>query len=67
MKEPSEVMCKFREDLHKSGVMLVKDIEAIPSSLAMAFHYFCDEYNPLVKKSAIFFTIDLAKCFSEGR
>ncbi|XP_028169235.1 uncharacterized protein LOC114359158 isoform X1 [Ostrinia furnacalis] len=62
MQSHSELMNEFRHDVAKTGVMLVKDVDKIPSSLAMAFHYFCDEYNPLVAKSAIFFTLDMEKC-----
>lgn len=62
MQSHSELMKKYRYEVAKTGVMLVKDLDRIPSSLAMAFHYFCDEYNPLVAKSAIFFTLNLANC-----
>lgn len=55
-------MTTYRDEVDRSGVMLVKELENVPSNLAMAFHYYCDEYNPLVKKSAIFFTMDLANC-----
>ncbi|KOB69527.1 Uncharacterized protein OBRU01_10689 [Operophtera brumata] len=51
MKGHGELLSIFRKDLDRTGVMLVKDLEAIPSTLAMAFHYYCDEYNPLVKKN----------------
>ncbi|XP_050665420.1 uncharacterized protein LOC126965714 isoform X2 [Leptidea sinapis] len=57
-----DLMRKYRHVVDRVGVLLVKDIDKLPSSLAMAFHYYCDEYNPLVKKSAIFFTINAAQC-----
>ncbi|CAH0722377.1 unnamed protein product, partial [Brenthis ino] len=57
-----DFMNEYREGLDKTGVMLVKDIYNIPSELAMAFHYYCDEFSPLVKKSAIFFTLNLSNC-----
>lgn len=57
-----EFMNQYQDEVYESGVMLVKDIENVPSQLAMAFHYYCDEYNPLVKRSAIFFTLNWAKC-----
>ncbi|CAG9783158.1 unnamed protein product [Diatraea saccharalis] len=62
MKSHSELMNTYRHDIAKTGVMLVKDMDMIPSYLAMAFHYFCDEYNPLVSKAAIFFTLNLESC-----
>lgn len=66
MKAHSELMERYRNDVTKSGVMLVTDLDKVPSSLAMAFHYYCDEFNPLVKKSAIFFTLDIASCSGEN-
>ncbi|XP_068628837.1 uncharacterized protein [Battus philenor] len=62
MKVHSELIERYQADVTKTGVMLVKDIDEMPSNLAMAFHYYCDEYNPLIKKSAILFTLDMAKC-----
>ncbi|CAG9575633.1 unnamed protein product [Danaus chrysippus] len=57
-----EFMNFYQKDVDERGVMLIKDVDDIPSHLAMAFHYYCDEFNPLVKKSAIFLTLNLAKC-----
>lgn len=65
LKNHGEFMNKYRKNVEQTGVMLVKDLEMVPSDVAMAFHYYCDEYNPLVKKSAIFFTMDLGKCSSD--
>ncbi|CAK1599563.1 unnamed protein product [Parnassius mnemosyne] len=62
MKVHSELIEKYREDVTKTGVMLVKDLDEVPASLAMAFHYYCDEFNPLIKRSAIFFTLNMARC-----
>ncbi|CAH2100169.1 unnamed protein product [Euphydryas editha] len=62
MQTAKEFMNHYQNDVFESGVMIVKDIDSFPSQLAMAFHYYCDEYNPLVKQSAIFFTLNLAKC-----
>ncbi|XP_045501352.1 uncharacterized protein LOC123698654 [Colias croceus] len=62
LKSDYELINQYRDTVEKRGVLLVKDIEKVPSNLAMAFHYYCDEYNPLVKKSAIFFTLNVAEC-----
>ncbi|KAF9416702.1 hypothetical protein HW555_006015 [Spodoptera exigua] len=62
MHEHGELISRYRDDVNRSGVMLVKEVDAVPSDLAMAFHYYCDEYDPLVKKSAIFFTLNKANC-----
>ncbi|XP_047515063.1 uncharacterized protein LOC125056142 [Pieris napi] len=64
IKSDVDLIYEFRDNLDKTGVLLVKNIERVPAKLAMAFHYYCDEFNPLVKKSAIFFTLDVAKCKS---
>lgn len=62
MRAHGELIERYREDVTKTGVMLVKDIDEVPASLAMAFHYYCDEFNPLIKRSAIFFTLNMARC-----
>ncbi|XP_026725818.1 uncharacterized protein LOC113492532 isoform X2 [Trichoplusia ni] len=64
MREHGELIAKYRDEVYKSGVLLVKEVEGVPSDLAMAFHYYCDEYEPLVKRSAIFFTLNIANCSS---
>ncbi|XP_075987219.1 uncharacterized protein LOC142983904 isoform X2 [Anticarsia gemmatalis] len=64
MQEHGELISRYRDDVDKTGVLLVKEVDSIPSELAMAFHYYCDEYEPLVKRSAIFFTLNLANCSS---
>ncbi|XP_047541078.1 uncharacterized protein LOC125073973 isoform X2 [Vanessa atalanta] len=62
MQTTKDFMNQYQDKVMRTGVMLVKDIDSVPSQLAMAFHYYCDEYNPLVKRSAIFFTFNLANC-----
>ncbi|XP_073941564.1 uncharacterized protein isoform X2 [Choristoneura fumiferana] len=62
MQSHSQLVKAYREDMAKTGVLLIRDVEHVPSPLAMAFHYYCDEFNPLVKKSAVFFTLNSAKC-----
>ncbi|XP_046971723.1 uncharacterized protein LOC124538635 isoform X2 [Vanessa cardui] len=62
MTTTKDFMNQYQDKVIRTGVMLVKDIDSVPSQLAMAFHYYCDEYNPLVKRSAIFFTFNLANC-----
>ncbi|CAH2068380.1 unnamed protein product, partial [Iphiclides podalirius] len=62
MRVHGELIERYREDVSRTGVMLVKDLDEVPAPLAMAFHYYCDEFNPLIKRSAIFFTLNMAKC-----
>ncbi|XP_037043075.1 uncharacterized protein LOC119079351 [Bradysia coprophila] len=53
------VITKFKNQLEKSGVMLVHDLNKVPSKVAPAFHVFCDGLNPLVDRSIIFLTMQL--------
>nr|XP_037872061.1 uncharacterized protein LOC101746576 isoform X4 [Bombyx mori] len=62
LQDSAELITKYMDEVAKDGVMLMTKIDSLPSSLAMALHYYCDEYNPLAKKSAIFFTLDLSNC-----
>lgn len=62
-----EFIGRYRDALENQGVLLVRRLQEVPSHLAMAFHYYCDEHSPLVKKSAIFFTLDLKDCQSDNR
>lgn len=48
---------KYRSELAKKNVMIIKNLDEIPSSVVGAFHSICDEYSPLVKQSVIVFTI----------
>ncbi|XP_069354126.1 uncharacterized protein [Maniola hyperantus] len=66
MQTEKEFMNEYEPCVARTGVMLVKDVDNIPAQLAMAFHYYCDEYSPLVRRSAIFFTLNLAKCSNKS-
>ncbi|XP_063373127.1 uncharacterized protein LOC134661109 isoform X2 [Cydia amplana] len=66
MGSHTQLVRAYQDDIATAGVLLVKDVALVPSTLAMAFHYYCDEYQPLVRKSAIFFTLNTAKCHSSG-
>ncbi|XP_063546066.1 uncharacterized protein LOC134753961 isoform X2 [Cydia strobilella] len=66
MGSHTQLVRAYQDDITTAGVLLVKDVALVPSPLAMAFHYYCDEYQPLVRKSAIFFTLNTAKCHNSG-
>lgn len=66
MGSHTQLVRAYQGDIATAGVLLVKDVALVPSPLAMAFHYYCDEYQPLVRKSAIFFTLNTAKCHNSG-
>lgn len=55
------VIAKYRNQLAKSGVMLVNDLNKVPTEVAPAFHSFCDVQNPLVDRSIIFLTLQLTR------
>lgn len=46
-----------KQKLEESGVMIVKNLERIPGKSALAFHSFCDEYQPVVPKAVFVFTL----------
>lgn len=52
-----EILEKYKSELQRKGVMIVKNLDHVSGSLAPAFHAMCDEINPLVGKSVFFFTI----------
>ncbi|XP_018321899.1 uncharacterized protein LOC108734736 isoform X2 [Agrilus planipennis] len=50
---------KYHSQIQQKSVMIIYNLEEVPAELAQAFHVFCDEYNPLVRKSAYFFTMKI--------
>lgn len=50
---------KYRPVLEEKRVMIVRDVHTVPASVAPVFHVFCDTTGPVVKKSAIFFTMEM--------
>lgn len=56
-EEYGEILEKYKGELQRKGVMIVKNLDHVSGSLAPAFHTLCDEINPLVGKSVFFFTI----------
>lgn len=56
-----EVISSFKGKLENNGLMIVGNLDEIPEKFALAFHNFCDEVTPLVKKSAFFFTMKVTK------
>lgn len=51
----------FREPLTKNGVLIVENLEQVPGKAAQAFHNFCDDYDPVVDKALILFTLKVEK------
>lgn len=48
---------KYKSELQKKNVMIVKNLDEVPWSVVGAFHSICDQYSPLVEQSVIIFTI----------
>jgi len=51
------VINKYKPELEKRAVMIVKNLDKVPGEVAQAFHSMCDEYTPLVDRTAFFFTM----------
>lgn len=56
-----KIISRYRGDLEKRGLMIVRNLEKVPGASAQAFHSFCDDYNPVVKKALILFTLKVEK------
>lgn len=67
LRDSTELIEKYKADVTENGVLLLMRLDTLPSSLAMALHYYCDEYNPLANKSAIFSTLDLVNCNGKSK
>uniref|UniRef100_A0A336LD71 CSON008516 protein n=1 Tax=Culicoides sonorensis TaxID=179676 RepID=A0A336LD71_CULSO len=57
IKDYGTLIDKYKPILENKRVMLVEDVQLIPAAVAPAFHVFCDTSSPVVKKSAIIFTL----------
>lgn len=55
------VLDRHREELKSQGVLVVRDLDQVPPNAAKVFFTICDSYEPLVRKAAIFFTIDISQ------
>lgn len=50
---------KYRPILETKRVMVVKDVQNVPAPVSPVFHSFCDTSAPVVKRAAIFFTMQM--------
>lgn len=57
LKDYGEIITRNKEKLQESGVMIIENLEKVPSLSAQAFHSFCDEYNPVVNDALFIFTM----------
>ncbi|XP_050302248.1 uncharacterized protein LOC126740321 [Anthonomus grandis grandis] len=61
IRDHGVIISKYADQLKKSGVMVVYNLEQVPGKAALAFHSFCDDYNPIAEKSLILFTLKMNK------
>jgi hypothetical protein len=57
LKDYGLLIQRYKEQLEKNGVMVVKNLENVRGISAQAFHSFCDQFTPLVDKSLFIFTM----------
>lgn len=62
IEDQEYLQTNYRHALEDRSVMAIKHLETLPAKTALAFHYFCDEYYPLVKNTAIILLFDTSKC-----
>lgn len=55
------VLERHRAELRSQGILVVRDLDQVPPIAAQIFFTICDPYEPLVRKAAIFFTIDISQ------
>lgn len=53
------VIDRYKLELEKKSIMIVKDLNKIPGQVAQAFHSLCDEFTPLVPRTLYLFTINI--------
>uniref|UniRef100_A0A1L8DCH1 Uncharacterized protein n=1 Tax=Nyssomyia neivai TaxID=330878 RepID=A0A1L8DCH1_9DIPT len=48
---------KYKEELRKSRVMIVKNLQDISGIASRAFHDLCDSYNPIIDRYVVYFSL----------
>ena len=56
-EDHTKLILNFKDKLVKRKVMILNDIDKVPTTVIPSLHSFCDTINPLVAKSIIFLTI----------
>ncbi|CAH1183016.1 unnamed protein product [Ceutorhynchus assimilis] len=51
------IVSNYRQQLDKSGVFIIRNLQLVPGKSAQALHLLCDEYNPLIKRALFLFTV----------
>lgn len=55
----------YKNVIERNKIVITKQLSEIPWNVAQAFHYMCDEYNPLVKKSFYISTVKVKSIDSD--
>lgn len=56
-KDNSKVITKYKTELEKKTIMVIKEVDLINSTVVGSLHSFADTYNPLVSKSILYLTV----------
>ena len=59
LRDFGKVISRYKSELENKHVMIVKNLDLVPSEVAQAFHTFCDEITPLVRRSLFIFTVSV--------
>ncbi|CAD7081554.1 unnamed protein product [Hermetia illucens] len=51
------IIKRYKEALRNGGVVLIADLNKIPSQTARALHFICDNENPMINNVVIFLTL----------
>lgn len=58
IEDYGKLITKYKPELEKKHVLLVKNLEETPAEVAMLFHFICDQVTPVVEKLLIIFTLE---------
>lgn len=53
----SKLIQDYKEELNKRSIMIVNNVDRLSTKVIPSLHSFTDTYNPLVRKSIIYFTL----------
>lgn len=57
IEDRGRVLEKYKELIRENGVMIVTDLQDVPTEVAKSFHFMTDKFSPLVEKAVYFFTL----------
>lgn len=57
----------YKPHIEKHRSVIVKNLQKFPGRMAMAFHFLCDVYSPVVPKSLFLFTLHVDNVYSKKK